>query len=196
MNDLELVEKVKIDGCNESFQILVDRHSPLFNKSFQQYAGRLKDKGISHQDFFREKEYVFFTAINSFDPAKKCKFSTWFSNCVRYHCLICLWNLNRFTVVSSEDFHFYQENSGKMDTVFNLDTQEILLNLIDGIGDELTKKVFMVRYFKNPRRKTSWRLVAKETGRSIRSCVKLHKRALPYLKSKLEKIDCQFTVDN
>jgi RNA polymerase sigma factor (sigma-70 family) len=197
MTDNELVKNIKSLACDNSFKELVDRHSPLFNSIFQRYAARLKERGVGHTDFFREKEYIFFQAINLFDESKGVKFSTWLANCVRYHCLISLWNLSKYTIVDPEELEFYEQNKGNMDSLFqNTDIHDILFRAINTINDESTKKIFLLRYFKNQKKKMPWREVSAEMGMSIRSCVTLHKRTLPYLKSKLLKIDYQVSVDN
>ncbi len=74
ITDNELIEKIKSDSCNESFEELLSRHSNLYYKICQKYLPTLKRMGVNSEDVFNDLSYVFFKCLNSYNPDKKTNF--------------------------------------------------------------------------------------------------------------------------
>ena len=85
--DKELISNVIDSNCGDSFEELVFRHEKLYYKVCQKYATIITSGDASLDDLLSDRNFVFFKCINSFNPNKKAKFSTWVGNYTRYHCL-------------------------------------------------------------------------------------------------------------
>ena len=85
--DIDLIEDIKENNSDESFNELSERHSKLYYKICQKYTSAFKASGIAPEDVFAEKDYTIYKSVMSFNPHKKCKFSTWLGNFTKYSCL-------------------------------------------------------------------------------------------------------------
>ena len=70
--DNTLVRRVKSTGCNESFNLLSERHEKLFYKMCQKYIPVILAKGLRREDLLADKDFVMFKAIRSYKINKKC----------------------------------------------------------------------------------------------------------------------------
>ena len=96
MNDNELINKIKEQNCEDSLKTLTLRHENLYYKICHRYAPTLRASGISPEDLFEDKALVIYKAVETFDPSRKAKFSTWLGNYSRYHCLNYIQNNTKY----------------------------------------------------------------------------------------------------
>ena len=82
-NDLILVEKIKLNNCNASFETLSSSYDNFYFSIARKYSQTLIRMGMSKEEIKFEKDFVLYKAIQSFDVEQKTKFSTWFCNCSR-----------------------------------------------------------------------------------------------------------------
>tara|TARA_Y100000593_G_C4246458_1_gene304946 strand:+ start:273 stop:863 length:591 start_codon:yes stop_codon:yes gene_type:complete len=182
--DIELIEKVKEDNCEDSLKTLIQRHAPLCFDICKKYAPAMVNRGLNTDDITDDKEFLIYKSVLSFNPDKKAKFSTWLGNQVRYHCLNCM-NKNR--LIPTED--------AQMDYFINRDVEYVkdpiedqvdyVVNLIKQIKDERVGRVIQVRYFENPNKKTPWSKVADKVGVSTQTAINLHNKAIKIIRRKI-----------
>lgn len=188
-SDVELVRKVKTLKCNDSLKTLIERHSALCFDTFNKYNRALIEKGVNVEDLVEEKDYLIYKCTLNFDETKNSKFSTWLANHVKYKCLTNItkqkWNVsiddeNNNQIVSklSESKDDFSE---KRDFVFNLLAQ---------MKDKRLEKIISMRYYgdKNSRK---WKNISKELGITYQTAITLHKKALDFLKTKIESKNMQ-----
>jgi RNA polymerase sigma factor (sigma-70 family) len=195
--DNTLVRRVKKDGCNESYEMLRDRHEKLFYKICQRYIPVAYSKGIKKQDLLNDKDFVIFKAISSYKPNRKTKFSTWLGNCTKYHCLGLINSSGKHQISSEEDLLevvmdsqakqiYDQESKNKYD-------KEYIFNILNNLKDKRIAKVFELRYFENYKEKTkpTWSFIAKKIKTSTQTAINLHHRGREMLFKKIKSEELQ-----
>jgi RNA polymerase sigma factor (sigma-70 family) len=187
ITDNELITRVKEDLCSESFEELLSRHSNLYYKVCQKYLPTLKQLGVPSEDVFNDVQFVFFKSLNSFNPNKNTKFSTWLGNYARYNCLNYI---NEY-----KKHNFYEES----DLEANLDyeitsppdhesdaTINHIYSILKNLKDKRIVKVYSLRYEKNGDKKATWSEIAKKMDISTQTAINLHTRGRNFLKNKLK----------
>jgi len=191
--DNELIEEVKDVGCNESFKELLNRHSNLYYKICQKYLPALKRMGVDSEDVFNDKEYVFFKSLNSFQPDRKTKFSTWLGNFARYHCLNYINSYKKHSAQEFEEFesvsamHHYENAPSKMAQDAG---EEYIYSILSQLKDKRIIKVYQMRYESNGDKKATWSEIAKEMNISTQTAINLHSRGKKIIKKKIESENC------
>jgi len=105
--DLKLIKLIKNDKCDVSFRRLEDKHSNLFYSVCNKFRNK-----VDLDEIYKDKSFVMFKSISSFNPTKGAKFSTWLGNYSRYHCLNHIKNNFKY-IYSNEDTitHFFNNKS-------------------------------------------------------------------------------------
>tara|TARA_Y100001934_G_scaffold185954_1_gene219530 strand:- start:228 stop:824 length:597 start_codon:yes stop_codon:yes gene_type:complete len=182
--DNELVTNVKRKNCEDSLKLLISRHSPLCFDVCKKYSKALIQRGIDVNDISGDKDYMIYKSVMSFDPTKKTKFSTWLGNQMRYHCLNSL-NKNRLIPTEDSQMDFFMNRNVEYVKDSVEEQVDYVDNLVSQIKDSRVKKIFSLRYFGNPNKKTPWNKVAKEVGVSTQTAINLHTKAMNMIKRKM-----------
>tara|TARA_R100000808_G_C2150183_1_gene158830 strand:- start:1341 stop:1943 length:603 start_codon:yes stop_codon:yes gene_type:complete len=185
--DNKLIKNVQCKNCSESLSLLIQRHAPLCFDVFRKYSHLFENNGVNYNDVSDEKEMLIYKSAMSFNPKKKAKFSTWLGNQARYHCLNAV-NKNRLVPTDDEylDFVINKEALDSHDGNMPEDI-DYIKNILSQTKDKRIPRIFHIRYFQNPRKKTSWNKVAKEIGVSTQTVINLHNKTIKMLKFKMEK---------
>lgn len=190
--DNTLVKKVKSTGCNESFQLLSERHEKLFYKMCQKYIPVILAKGLRKEDLLSDKDFVIFRAIKSYKPNKKCKFSTWLGNCSKYHVLTFINSNNRLVDMEDECIHTFLTNKSKQDFDSEndlKDEKDFVFDILNKLKDKRILKVFRLRYFDDKSmntKKATWSTIASKIHTSTQTAINLHQRGVKILNKKLK----------
>ena len=136
-SDVSLISRVKRENCEESLKELINRHSALCYKVFFKYSNMLNSYGIDFNESIKEKDYVVYKSILSYNPDKKTKFSTWLGNFTRYYCLnLVNQRKGQITLEDSElNYHVdrvNQEKNGDSPREMR-EFKEFLLNILSQI---------------------------------------------------------------
>lgn len=184
--DITLINKVKAKGCDNSLRLLITRHTPLCYDICSKYSYLFSRNGVSYDEVISEKEFLVYKSALSYNPSKKTKFSTWLGNQVRYHCLNSI-NKNRLLPMEDELLgHII--NKEQLELEESLDEQvDYVKNLLNQTRDIRVKKIFQIRYFGNPRKKTPWSSVAKKVGISTQTAINLHNKTIKMLNFKMKR---------
>tara|TARA_Y100000593_G_scaffold95031_1_gene198550 strand:+ start:3477 stop:4073 length:597 start_codon:yes stop_codon:yes gene_type:complete len=191
ITDNELILKVKDKCCNDSFKELLSRHSNLYYKVCQKYLPALKQMGVPSEDIFNDLEYVFFKSLNSFNPDKNTKYSTWLGNYARYNCLNYINDYKRHSFQEETEF----ETTVK-DMVYEQDfTKEAtevdyIFSILNQLKDKRIIKVYKMRYEDNGDKKATWSEIADKMSISTQTAINLHTRGKKILKKKLKSKEC------
>lgn len=188
-SDNELVTKVKLHQCNQSLKTLIDRHSALCFDIFKKYNKILQERGISPEDLVSEKDYIIYKCTLNFDETQNSKFSTWLANHVKYKCLTNItkhkWavslddeNQKNLTANLSQDSNDFEEK------------KEFIFNLLSQMKDKRLEKIIMLRYY-GDKSSRKWKNISKELGVTYQTAITLHKKALEFLKTKIESKEMQ-----
>jgi RNA polymerase sigma factor (sigma-70 family) len=146
----------------------------------------LKRSGVSSEDIFSDKMFVFYNSLSSFDASKNVKFSTWLANQARFHCLNKISNTkNKFFVDNEEispiiDSEISMEAFRKKPIKVNLDN---ILTAFSDLSDERVSYVFKRKYSDY---KVKWKNIAEELGVTTQTVLNLHKKGINLLKRKIQ----------
>jgi len=183
-NDKELVRRVKTDNCNESLQILINKHTPLFLQICQKFSTALQNKGFNIQDIYDDNYYVIYKAILSFNEAKKAKVSSWIGLFTKYHCLTLISQKNILcSAMEINDDKFYEQNTGE--------TTDYIINILSQLKDDRILKIFKLRFFSPGH--IPFEKISQELKISKQYTVILYRRGLKFLNDKFKsKENCDF----
>jgi RNA polymerase sigma factor (sigma-70 family) len=187
MTDLQLIQKIKKNNCEESLLELFSRHQGICNKMLQKYCKVCYDIGVSLEDLNSEKIYVVYKSAISFKNEKNVKFSTWLGNQMRYHCLNTFNKQSRDISMENENIKYITENnqSKQIDnTTLNKEKLELVFNILDQMTDLRTKEIFNLRYFSD-RKVQPWNKISKKMHISTQTAINIHNKALSFLNKKI-----------
>jgi RNA polymerase sigma factor (sigma-70 family) len=184
--DNELILEIKKSGCNDSFKELTSRHSNLYYKICQKYLPVLKRMGAHTEDIFNDVDYVFFKCLNSFDPSKNTKFSTWLGNYARYNCLNHINTQKKHGTCEELDHEStINDQIYKEEYVEDASGVEYIYSILSKLKDKRIIKVYEMRYEKNGEKKATWSEIAGEMSISTQTAINLHSRGRNMLAKKL-----------
>ena len=186
--DIELVNNVQEDNCQDSLKELINRHSALCYNVYQKYGSTLSSSGVFFDDVVKEKDYVIYKSAMSYNPEKNTKFSTWVGNHARYHCLNLINANQKYVAVNDSTLSYFMENNqphpDSSQSQERQDTLEYIFNLLSQLKDKRIKKVFELRYLGGDG-KESWSKIGENMGVSTQTAINLHDRGTKILRKKM-----------
>ena len=187
MTDLQLIQKIKSNNCEQSLLELYSRHQGICNKMLQKYCKVCYDIGVSLEDLNAEKIYVVYKSALSFKSNKNIKFSTWLGNQMRYHCLNTFNKQSKDISMENENIKYITENnqSKQIDNaLLNKEKVDLIFNILDQMADSRVKEIFNLRYFSD-RKIQPWNKIGKKMHISTQTVINIHNKALSFLNKKI-----------
>lgn len=186
LSDLDLIDRIKKEACNQSMIELCERHRPICFGVLRRYEKRLEH----HPDFEELKneiDYMIFSCAASFNPEKGSKFSTWLANNFKYKCLNCLcnkknkiiWGVNEYKedLSNGTDEYFFEEKLKYY--------KELIFNELNRHSDHRLEKVIYLRYF-GDKESRKWKNISKVMKTTHQTAITLHHKAIKFLKKNPE----------
>ena len=138
--------------------------------------------GVIKDDVLEDKNFCIYDAAIKFDENKNTKFSTYVGNLARWKCLNIFNKNKKFP-------HYYVDESfddkvscdSGMTEIQNKEDIERVFQSINLIKDKRVKKIFKMRY-KNNKKLTPWKKIAKKLDLSIQGCINIHNKHLTEIK--------------
>jgi DNA-directed RNA polymerase specialized sigma subunit len=192
-SELDLISKVKVDNCNDSFGELSKLYDNFYYSIAQKYSSTLVKAGMNKDDIKYEKDFILYKAVKSFDAKQKTKFSTWFCNCVKYHFLNYINSNKKYILAEENKIDFFNNKDILVCVDKNNDTYSYLLSLLSSFKDERIRQVYELRYFSGGEKLATWNSIAKKLGVSTQTAINLHEKTRSFLKNKVQsKNSCDF----
>ena len=185
-SDFTLVKRVKEDNCNDSLKELVERHAALCYNVCYRYSSMLISRGVHFDDVLKDRDYIVYKSILSFNETKNTKFSTWLGNFTRYYCLNLI-NKKNHLCLEDKELHCRIDKKA-LEEVNPAELKELrdyVLNILSQLKDARIRKVFELRYFSN-KGKITWNKISNEMEISIQTAINLHERGRVILKRKIK----------
>lgn len=186
MKDLDLVKSVKLNGCSGCFCKLIEAHSNLFYKICNRYIHALTRCGISKEDVFDNKNFIFLDSVVTFEECKGSKFSTWLANKSRYFCLNLISSRKRMVNFTNDEIKqaienksFSQGDGKKFDEEFSY-----VMFLLGSLKDKRIKQIFQLRYLEG-NKKIKWKSIASKLNISVQTAINLHSRGVKVVYRKM-----------
>ncbi len=197
--DNSLVKRVKVDGCNDSFKEILNRHQKLFYRICQNYMSILESKGHKRDDVLSDLSFVVFKAVKTYKQNRKTKFSTWLGNCSKYFCLSLINLKDRFIDADEETITFYINNQSKENydrEESRTEDKEYIFQILKKLKDPRIPKVFELRYFDQDKKnkKATWSVIAKKINTSTQTAINLHQRGIDILNKKIKAENYSDTI--
>ena len=186
LNDEKLIEAIKSNSCNDSFNELCRRYENVFYRICHKYTAALKASGVHPEDLYEEKHYILWTCASNFKPEKKTKLSTWIGNYARYICLNSINSRRLLVNFDNQELKDFIEGCQQSSYDTNVDPYqyENLKYCYDSVSDERLRKIITLRYFSGKRQ--TWKVIAKKMNISIQTAISLHNKVLKILKEKIK----------
>lgn len=187
MNDSELVKSVKLTGCSGCFCKIIDTHSNLFYKICGKYVYTLQNCGIPKEDVFENKNFIFLDSVNTFDPSRGVKFSTWLANKSRFFCLNLISSRKRIANFTNEEIARAIENKSfsQNDDKKCKENFSYVMFLLANLKDKRIKQIFELRYLEESKR-IKWKNIACKMNISVQTAINLHSRGVKVIKTKIK----------
>ncbi len=163
--DIQLINKIKKFRDEKSLKELIDRHSGIYIDMVNKHLPESME-GMDKNDMLEDKDYCIYDAAIKFDESKKAKFSTYIGNLARWKCL----NIYNRNIKFPQ--HSIAEKEEEIQNIFNI---------IEKSDDNRVKKIFKMRY-KNGKKLTPWKNIAKKLDLSIQGCINIHNKHLTEIK--------------
>lgn len=186
MTESQLIKKIKKFRCSDSLKELEDLHGGLCLTIIKKYLSQLNNKNYSIEDVIKDKTYVVYQSVLSFDPKRKIKFSTWLGNQIRYYCLNMINKNKNNLCFDDENIKFLVEKKQIEENHSEIDKCKIeyIFNLLRNMKDKRIEKIFKLRYFDTKKLK-SWNDVGKKLHISTQTAINIHNKTLVFLNKKI-----------
>jgi len=185
--DLQLISNVKNTNDGKSLKELIDRHSGIYVDMVNKYIPK-SIEGVCKEDILDDKNFCIYDAVIKFDESKNTKFSTYVGNLARWKCLNIYNKKIKFPQNNIDDISLVKDhrsyNLSKNSEISMIEDEENLdriFNLIKNSEDPRVEKIFKMRY-KNGKKLTPWKKIAKKLGLSIQGCINIHNKHLQEIK--------------
>lgn len=143
LTDILLIHKIKEDNDQKSFSELVNRHTGIYNTIVYQYlhTGNTSD----YHDLLNERDYNFYSFVNSYDENRNMKFSTYVGDRTKF---LCLDKNSYSSKVLNEELDDGMNYDSQPDVeLIDKDTMEKLKEAINRISNVKFKKIMELRFF-------------------------------------------------
>lgn len=179
--DIYLINKIKDDNDVESIKELINRHSGIYIDMVNKYIPDTME-GVNKDDIIQDRSFCIYDAALNFKEDKNAKFSTYVGNLARWKCLN-IYNKN-IKFPQSCINEIFDERISCSSEINNLEKEEYIKNIfkiLDKSPDKRVKKIFKMRY-KDGKKLTPWRKIAKKLDLSIQGCINIHNKHLTEIK--------------
>lgn len=191
LSDNKLVLRVKKYNCSDSIIELMNRHKGLIYNCIKKFVN--KNHNFNINDLIDDKFVILNSAVSSFNPYKKTKFSTWLSFRVSFWCLAIRRerNYDKSTPLDENTMdyfnNFYNKDTPKENKI---EKYNIIKKYLSEIKDERIPYIFQRRYFDGDTNKIkSWKSIAAEMGLSHTMVINLHDKGAKIITNKINKLD-------
>jgi RNA polymerase sigma factor (sigma-70 family) len=187
--DIELIDKIKKENCNNSLIQLSERHSALCHSIYRLLAPKVTASGLCISEISKEKDLVVWKSAISYNPQFESKFSTWLGSNIRWQCLNTIKSDGRYILMDEVDLQSRIDESD-ICTQPPKDlgsTFEYIFSILEQLKDKRIRQVFELRYSD---KKLAWSKIAKTVGVSTQTAINLHERGKKILAQKLKSESC------
>lgn len=191
LNDVECVKNIQ-DSCDEdSLKLLIERHSGIYvdmvNRFIKEpYLNEIKADLISDKDTF------IYECAQTYNPAKKAKFSTYLGNKIKWRCL------NLFNNPKNKNLHHKLVPMSHATSLFHRpdifrevdyhEREEIIYQVLDKYPDDRAVEIFRLRYIEGDNNKVmSWKKIAKKLDLSSQGCIDIHNKLINTIRKTYEQ---------
>jgi DNA-directed RNA polymerase specialized sigma24 family protein len=188
MKDVDLIEKIQKEDCNESLKVLYERYVGLCVKVVKSYEDILKNSCEDYDLLTNNKQYLVYQAAKTYKQDRDVLFSTWLYTKVRFLILAYVSRQKKkyyafgdeaLDILESKNLNeerIKQENKGKKEGII-----EVLLFLKD-------KRIYKIFNYKYSNYGYNHKDIALKMNMSVSNVGRLHRVGIKHLRKRLKKI--------
>jgi RNA polymerase sigma factor (sigma-70 family) len=181
--DDTLIKKVLKKQCSESLKELSNRHGGMIFNIGKKYC---QSCNLDLNDLNDNKYWIIFNAVQSYNPQKGSKFSTWLGNQVRFFCLNSKNKNNKLVPVEDNFLEFYINDLNKKENKINQkEVLDKITDLFNQISDINMKNAIYYRYFSNKERILNYSEIAQILNVTPQTVLNWHNKFITFAKKKL-----------
>jgi RNA polymerase sigma factor (sigma-70 family) len=183
LKDEQLINRIIKKSCSECLQELVNRHGGMLFNIGKKYCSSCN---LDLNDLNDNKYWIIFNAVQSFNPEKGSKFSTWLGNQVRFFCLNHKNKNNKLVPIEDNSLEFFiNDLSKKENTINKKEIIDKIIDLFNQITDPNTKNAIYYRYFYNKERILNYAEIAEILEVTPQTVLNWHNKFITFAKKKL-----------
>jgi DNA-directed RNA polymerase specialized sigma subunit len=197
--DIVLVDNLKAGSphASEILSVLSDRHSGLYISTVHKITGSSVPN--LREDLMRDRLYVLYQAVQSYDPNRGAAFSTHFANEAKWNCLKNKTKKSNRELPCEGEFldSLVNENAAPDDSEAQKDHEffkSLALSEIHKIEDKRAKKILMMRYFSREDKNNPWKNIAEAVQLSIQGCINIHDKWMAIIRRNIQRNTKEITV--
>ena len=179
MTEKEEIKSVIINGDNDAFMSLRNKHIGICKRTINDYSGALSSSGNNMSDIYDNIDDIIYDAIHKFDKNKNVQFNTFLGNHTRYTCLNYINKKNKeYEIKVSEEYATFLEI--EKDSISSIDhnTLNKIINIIKNYRDKRAWDIFNLRYFD----KKTWPEIGEFLGVSYERARQIHNDVIKFIR--------------
>lgn len=186
-SDEQLIKKIRLKACNESFLKLFERHKKIYYNVCSFYTRG--NSVISYSEMCEDAQFVVNWAIQNFDESKNTKFSTFLYIYSRCHCL----NQIKKKKKNGEDVFALHENyqidlllnssikySGTESTNNSKNIRDDIFAILNNMKDQRIKTIFEMRFY-GDKEDSKWKNISSKLNLTPQRVYTLYNKGKEYL---------------
>lgn len=191
LNEPDLIDAAK-NGDDLATRQIIDQHSGIYVDMSRRYIASEITPPHIKDEVELSKDYVIFSSIQSFDPSRGTKFSTWLANQTKFFCLNQL-NKSRRQPQTISLFIDPDKGENPINNLPEIETQnenqlfliEKIEMLLNEIKSEEVKRVIRSKYLSNTRKPKTYTEIAEEMNVSVQTVINWHNKFIDFAQKKL-----------
>ena len=186
IDDSKLISDIKNSSLpDKTLKILIDKHFPMFLNLYKKYSSALNASGINKEDLFKEKDYIVYKSVLSYDEKKGSKFSTWLYNQFRFEFLNQINKKDNLLPMEDASLNYLIDSKSTFqNTIDYKHTNDYIFSLLESLSDKRISRIYQLRYFHH-KKLMPWSKIGKELNISTQTAINLHNKGMSFIKNKI-----------
>lgn len=188
LSDLDLINNIKQNRCEDSLIELIKRHENIYYNTFHTYRKIIKLKQITFEELLEDVKLNVYKAALDYDPNKNTKFSTYLANVTRFICLKLIYNKPNIESLNTEENKKIEIelNNKPISLEEENETLYNIYSIIDNLNDERAKEIFRIRFSDANKQDRTWSSIGKKLGISTQTVINIFNKNIKLVKNKLK----------
>jgi RNA polymerase sigma factor (sigma-70 family) len=177
LTDSQLALKIKKNNSSELYLELKKRTEKCYYKTCSSYVRKCNQ--LNYNELVEDCDLVINRSIQTFNPKKKTKFSSWLTSMSRFHVLNTIKSkveLNHFIPTELKDLDTLNNSNNSFTAPHNDDLKKHVFTLLDKIGDERIKIIFEDRFY-GDKQGRKWKQIAEKLKLTTQQISNIYKSA-------------------
>jgi RNA polymerase sigma factor (sigma-70 family) len=179
--DIDLIERIKNEKCDESLKELASRYKPLCLSLVANFEWAFSRNLVDSEFLTENLELLVFSAAISFKKEKKVVFSTWLYHSIKFYFLRNIYREKKGAQITDEILkNFEKENQREIERVKNIkDLAEEKMLILKKLENKDIYQIFRLKYSEP---KKTQKEIASTLNIGVSKVSRLHSRGIAFLR--------------